>query len=168
MGLDPRPFVELPLQPLGADGPVRQSMRRQHRKRQTARATEVTLNPLQQRLLRIIIAPVASVAVHHPRTTAGTGRTQSFELIFANLDRRTSPKSSRPIKPLYLGHHVSTPTILCLPVQSHAPPSIHTATIGTAMKQHEFSDVGKPSPRSGLVQPAAAGNSRPGVQLTVP
>ena len=30
LGLDPRPLVKIPLQPLGPNGAVRQSMRRQH------------------------------------------------------------------------------------------------------------------------------------------
>jgi hypothetical protein len=45
------------------------------------------------------------MAVDHPRATAGTGRAQSLELIFAELDRGASPKSSRPIKRLSSGLH---------------------------------------------------------------
>jgi hypothetical protein len=103
-------------------------MRQQYRESQTARTTEVTLNPLFERLFGIGIALVTSMAVDYPRTTAGTHRTHSSELIFAKLNRRRSPNSSQAIKPLYLGHHDSTPMSLCLTVQSHAPTSIHSAT----------------------------------------
>jgi hypothetical protein len=50
------------------------------------------------------------MAVDGPRTTAGTDRPKSFELIFAELNRRTSPKPSRLIKLLYFGLHDATAT----------------------------------------------------------
>ena len=99
-GLDPRPTVELPLQPLGADRPVGQTMWGQHRESQAAMRAQVTENTLPRRTFRISVARVASMAVHRPRTTAGTHRTKSAELIFAQLNRGASPQSSRDIKPL--------------------------------------------------------------------
>ena len=100
LGLDPRPPVEIPLQPLGANRPIRQPMRWQHRETQTAGLTQVTLDPLLDRLFGFGITPVAPVPVHHPRTPARTQRTLSSELIFSNLNRRAFAKSSTPIKPL--------------------------------------------------------------------
>jgi hypothetical protein len=102
-------------------------MRWQDREGQAAR-TEIALDLLFQSFFRIGIALIISMAVDCPRTTAGTYRTNYSELIFSKLDRRRSPKSLRPIKPLYRGHHDSTPLNLCLTGQSHAPPSIHSAT----------------------------------------
>jgi hypothetical protein len=123
-------------------------MRQQYRESQTTRPTEVTLNPLFQRLFGIGIALVTSMAVDCPRTTAGTHRTNSSELIFAKLNRRRSPKSSRAIKPLYLGHNDSTPMNLCLTVQSHAPPSIHSATPISPASAGSLGSGGKACPSS--------------------
>ena len=80
-------------------------MRRQDREGPAARRTEIELDPLLERALRIGIPPITSMAVDHPRATAGTGRALSLELIFAELDRGASPKSSRLIKPLSSGLH---------------------------------------------------------------
>lgn len=103
--LDPRPLVQIPLQPLRSHRPVGQPMGGQHRKGPTTRRTKITLDPLHERLLRIGIPLVAPVAVNSPRTTPGTHRPFSSELVFAQLDRPTSPKSSRPFKPPDLGLH---------------------------------------------------------------
>ena len=74
------------------------------------------------------ISLVTSMAVDAPRITAGTQRTTSFELIFAKLDRRGSPNSSRSIKPLFSGLHESTLTARVLTVRLHALPLIRSAT----------------------------------------
>src|SRR6185437_12681013 len=104
------------------------SMRRQHRKGQTARRMTVTLNALFLDPFWIGIPLVTSMAMDSPRTTAGTHRTKSFELIFAKLDRGASANSSRPIKPLFSGHHEPTLTALPLTVRIHALPLIRSAT----------------------------------------
>src|ERR1044071_5024383 len=80
-------------------------MGRQHRESQTARWTKITLYPLFEALLRTLIPPVTSMTVHHLRTTVGTPRPLSSELIFPKLHRGRSPNSSPPIKPLSCGHH---------------------------------------------------------------
>jgi hypothetical protein len=49
-------------------------------------------------------------------------------LIFAKLNRRTSPKSSRPIKPLYSRLHDATAPDLSPTVQPHARSLIRSAT----------------------------------------
>jgi hypothetical protein len=103
-------------------------MWQQHRKGLTAGRTKVALNPLLERPLRIRIPLVTSMAVDHPRRTTGTRRTQSFELIFAKLDRRLSPKSSRPIKPLSPELPASTPSALPPTVQPHARTLNRSAT----------------------------------------
>jgi hypothetical protein len=105
LGLDPRPLVKILLQPLGPDRPIGQAMRGQDREGPPARAAKVALNPLLERPLRIGIPLVTSMAVDRPRTTAGSRRTQSFELIFAKLNAGASPKSSGAIKSLYPGLH---------------------------------------------------------------
>src|SRR4051812_22660123 len=106
-------------------------MRQQHRESQTADGTKVTLNPLFQRLFGIGIALLIPMAVDCPWTTAGTDRTQSFELIFSKLDRRPSSKRPRPIKPLSSGLSVSPATDLPLTVQPHARSLIRSATAKT-------------------------------------
>jgi hypothetical protein len=68
---------------------------------------------------------LTSMAVNHPRTTAGTRRTQSFKLIFAKLDRGASPKPSRLIKPLYFGLHDATAPARLTNARTHA--SHHTS-----------------------------------------
>jgi len=100
LGLDPRPLVEIPLQPLSANRPIGQPMRWQHRESQTTGLTQVTLDPLLVRLFRLGITPVASMSVHDPRTTARTQRTLSSELIFSKLNRGAFAKSSTTSKPL--------------------------------------------------------------------
>ena len=90
--------------------------------------TKVALNALFLGPFRIGIPLVTSMAMDRPRTTAGTDRTKSFELIFAQLDREAFPKSSRPFKPLSSGLHEPTPTALPFTVQSHAPTSIQSVT----------------------------------------
>ena len=86
MGLDPRPTVEVSLEPLRAHRSVRQSMREQDRKGQPADEAEIALDPFQLGALRIGVAGVVSMAVDRPRTTAGTDRARSFEFIVAQLD----------------------------------------------------------------------------------
>lgn len=100
LSLDPRPLIKIPLQPLDADRPIGQSMRWQNREGQAARTAQVALDAFLCGAFRVGKALVSSVPVRPPRTTARTDRTQSSELIFAQLNRRTSPKSSRLIKPL--------------------------------------------------------------------
>jgi hypothetical protein len=77
----------------------------QHREGQATRTTEITLDPLLERLFRLGITPVASMEVDYPRTTARTLRPQSFDLVFSKLNRGAFPKSSRSIKSLYFGLH---------------------------------------------------------------
>jgi len=84
----------------------------QHGEGQATKVTEVALYPLLERSLRIGKTLIGSVAVDRPRAIARTDRTQSFELIFAKLDRRDSPESSRLIKALYLGLHDATASSL--------------------------------------------------------
>src|SRR5476651_2090575 len=103
-------------------------MRRQHREGQTAKKRAETLNALFLDPFWIGIPLVTSMEVDDPRTTAGTDRTKSFELIFAKLDRGASPNSSRSIKPLFSGLHKSTLTALVLTVRLHALPLIRSAT----------------------------------------
>jgi hypothetical protein len=123
-GLDPRPLVEIRLQPLGADRPVGQAMRRQHREGQTARTITLTLDALGLQSFRIGVALIASMTVDHARTTARTHRARSFELIFAKLDRGASPKSSPDIKPLCFGLPNATgPSSLTNVSLSRARPS---------------------------------------------
>ena len=86
MGLDPRPTVEISLEPLRANGSVRQPMREQDRKGQAADEAEVALDPFQVGALRIGVAGVVTVAVDRPRTTAGTDRARSPEFIAALLN----------------------------------------------------------------------------------
>src|SRR5207253_900981 len=62
--------------------------------------------------------------------------------IFAKLNRRTSPESSRLIKPLSSGLPVSTPTALLPTVQPHAHPLIHSATVMAAQPYH-WSECGR-------------------------
>jgi hypothetical protein len=104
LSLDPRPPVEIPLQPLSSNRPIGQPMRWQYRESQAARTTEIALDALLFILLlrtgRISITLVTSLSVHHPRTTAGTHRPFSSELIFSKLNRGAFPKSSTTIKPL--------------------------------------------------------------------
>jgi hypothetical protein len=105
LSLDPRPPVEIPLQPLSSNRPIGQSMRWQHREAQAARTTEIALYAFFFCAFRISEALVSSMAVDCPRTCARTRRTESSELIFSKLDGGTSPKSSPAIKPLSFGLH---------------------------------------------------------------
>ncbi len=73
-GLDPRPLVKLPLQPLGPHRSIRQSMRRQDGERPAAAITEIALDTLPRRTLWISVTLVTSMTVHPPRTTARTRR----------------------------------------------------------------------------------------------
>ena len=107
-------------------------MRRQHREGQAASRMAVALNALFLDPFWIGISLVTSMAMDRPRTTAGTHRTKSFELIFAKLDRGASPNSSRPIKPLFSGHDEPTLTALLLTVGLHALPLIRSATLATS------------------------------------
>jgi|SRR5690242_15412759 len=104
LGLDPRPPVEIPLQPLRSNRPIGQSMRWQHREAQTTGTTEIALDAfffiLPLRPGWIGITPVASMEMDYPRTTARTQRTLSPELIFSKLNRGAFAKSSTSIKPL--------------------------------------------------------------------
>ena len=84
-------------------------MRWQHRKGQTADVAEVTLDPFQARAFRIGVAEVVIMAMDGPRTTAGTYRTRSSELILAQLDGQQKPESSRQIKSFSFGLHDATP-----------------------------------------------------------
>ena len=144
--LDPRPLVELGLQPLGADRPVRHSMRQQHREGPATRPTEVALDTLLLLLVlgacRIGVTLVSSMTMHPPRRAAGTHRTQSSELIFAQLDGRTSPESLRPIKPLYFGLSVSTGTDLPLTAKPHSHPLLRSATRERAELKKECRERG--------------------------
>ena len=88
MGLDPRPTVEISLEPFRANRPVRQSMREQDREGQAADGAEVTLDPFQIGTFRISVAVVVTMAVDRPRTTAGTERARSPEFIVALLNAR--------------------------------------------------------------------------------
>jgi hypothetical protein len=103
--LDPRPTVEVGLQALGANGPVRQSMRRQNREGQTAKRTKTALDPFLAGAFRIGVAQVVPMAVDRPRTTAGTEKSRSGELIESDLNVEQKPESSRQIKPLSFGLH---------------------------------------------------------------
>jgi hypothetical protein len=129
LSLDPRPLVEVPLQSLGPNRPVRQPIGGQHRKSPTARPTEIALNLLLEGPLRIRIAQVTPMPVHLPPTTTGTHRRLSSELVFAQLNRATSPKSSRPIKPRNPGPHDATHRDLLSNVphpRSHLTPQRYT------------------------------------------
>ena len=106
--LDPRPTVEVSLQPLRANRPVGQSMRREDRDGQAARPAQIAHHRLPVGSLRIGVAPVMAVAMHRPRTTARTDRPRSSELIVSDLDAGQNPESSRPIKPPSSGHHGSS------------------------------------------------------------
>jgi hypothetical protein len=75
------------------------------------------------------------MAVDGPRTTAGTDRPDSSELIFAELNRGESPKSSRGIKPLSSGLPASNPTPLLPTVQPHARTLNRSATRGVEFEQ---------------------------------
>ena len=88
MGLDPRPTVEVSLEPLRAHGPVRQSMREQDRESQATDVADVTLDPFQIGAFRISVAVVVAMVVDGPRTTAGTTRARSPEFIVALLNGR--------------------------------------------------------------------------------
>ena len=96
----------------------------QHREGQTARRAEITLDPLLLGAFRIGITLVTAMAVDGPRTTAGTDRTKSFELIFAQLDRGASPNSSRAIKPHCVRLHDLTGSALLTPVVHPRSPRI--------------------------------------------
>src|SRR6185503_17053474 len=99
-----------------------------HREGHSTGGTTIPLNAFFLDPFWIGIPLVTSMQVDHPRTTAGTHRPQSFELVFPELDRELFPKSPEPFKPLSFGLHDSTPTPLLLTVQSHAPASIQSAT----------------------------------------
>jgi hypothetical protein len=110
--LDPRPLIEIPLQPRGPNRSVRQSMRWQHREAQTAWRAKITLDPLLQHLLRLSIAPVTAMLAHRPRTATRTDRALSSELIFSKLNRGAFAKSRGSIKQLYFELHRASPTLV--------------------------------------------------------
>src|SRR5690606_15239342 len=99
---------------------------RQHRKSQTARRMKITLDLLPGGAFRIGAALIAAVTMHHPRTTAGTLRPHSSELIFAKLNRRASLKSPEAIKPFCFGLHDPSAAALLASVplsrSRHIPP----------------------------------------------
>jgi len=111
LGLDPRPTIEVALQSLGPNRPIRQSMSWQYRDRPTARTAQIAGDPFQLGSLRIGVARVVPMEVDRPRTTARTHRPRSSELIFANLNAAQNPDSSRPIKPHSAGLHDSSSSL---------------------------------------------------------
>ena len=127
--LDPRPTVEVGLEPRSTHGPVGESMWWKNRERQTATMAEVSLDPFQARAFRIGVAEVVIMAMDGPRTTAGTHRTRSSELILAQLDGQQKPESSRQIESFSFGLHDATPPPLLANVplpRSHFSSKLYT------------------------------------------
>jgi hypothetical protein len=68
-------------------------MGEQDRKGQTTTITKIALDAFFLGAFRIGVALVSPMAVDRSGATAATGGPLSFELIFAKLNRRTSPES---------------------------------------------------------------------------
>ena len=110
LSLDPRPTVEIVLKPRGANRAIGQAMGRQNGQSQAAGVAEVKLDPFFLGSFGVGVAEVMSMTMDGPRTTTGTGRAKSFELIFAKLDRTRCPQSSRLSKSQFLVVHDAIPT----------------------------------------------------------
>src|SRR5947207_5818079 len=74
---------------------------------------KVALDPFRARAFRIAVAQVVSMAVHPPRTRAGTDRPKSSELILTHLDGAQNPHSLDRIKPrCFVLHDATAPPLL--------------------------------------------------------
>ena len=104
----------------------------QHRKGQAARSTQIPLDTLPLLLLfgtgGISVTFIATMLVHHPRTTARALGPLSFELIFSKLNRGAFPNSSPPIKPFYFGLPAPIASPSSTTCRTHVLAGVRSAT----------------------------------------